>query len=102
MHVPGRTDATVRVLEWIAENAAAGALLSLMFQYTPMAGDDPRAPGRRTSRREHAAVTGALFDLDIEEGFVQDLSANREWLPDFALRDPFSSDLSRRVWSWKG
>ncbi len=98
LHIPGHTESTREVLEWFAREVGGAALLSLMFQYTP----SPEAPGRGTSRREYDQVMGWLSELDIDEGFVQELVHDREWLPDFSQPDPFPSRLSRPLWTWLG
>jgi putative pyruvate formate lyase activating enzyme len=105
--VPGRLDATREVLEWFARTVASDALLSLMFQYEPVGpqGAAPGgavAPGRRVTAEEHEQVVGWLEELGIEEGFVQEPITDSAWLPDFERPNPFSSELSRPLWSWVG
>ncbi|MBO4759758.1 MAG: hypothetical protein J5505_06855, partial [Spirochaetaceae bacterium] len=41
-----------------------------------------------------------LESYEIENGFYQELVQDTEWLPDFSLVQPFSSELARPVWHW--
>ena len=36
----------------------------------------------------------------IEDGFVQELSADGAWYPDFTKENPFSSELCRKIWHY--
>ena len=95
--LPGRLDSTRAVLRWFADNAAGGGpLLSLMSQYTPIAG--AKGPRRFVSRREYDTVLGWLGEFGIEDGFCQELVTGSGWLPDFNRPNPFSSGLSVPVW----
>jgi putative pyruvate formate lyase activating enzyme len=100
--LPGNLDATRDVLRWFAENARDRALLSLMTQYTPLAKNAARLsaeiPDRYLSEKENAAVLAMLDGFGIEDGFVQDLVPDDEWLPDFAKKNPFGSSVP--IWHW--
>jgi putative pyruvate formate lyase activating enzyme len=103
--VPGHLAATRTVLAWFAQELASRALLSLMFQYEPVASggivrSDVLVPDRRVTAAEHERVLGWLEELRIEEGFVQEPITDSAWLPDFSRPNPFSSELSRPLWSW--
>jgi putative pyruvate formate lyase activating enzyme len=105
--VPGRLDSTRRVLEWFARDLARSSLLSLMFQYEPVGPEGLSAagapvPDRRVTREEYDQVSGWVEELDIEEGFIQEPITDSAWLPDFRRANPFSSELSRPLWSWIG
>ena len=109
--LPGFLESTRSVLRWFAENAAGKALLSLMSQYTPMAETDRHGrlsrpsgldrPGRFLSKREYETVLGWLEEFGIEDGFCQDYVTGSDWLPDFTLSNPFSSELSVPVWHYQ-
>jgi putative pyruvate formate lyase activating enzyme len=99
--LPGYLEATRRVLRWFVRNAQGRALLSLMTQYTP-----PKTGGmilnRYISEKEYETLLRWLEELDIEDGFYQELvPGNTEWLPDFEKTNPFSSELSIPIWHWK-
>jgi putative pyruvate formate lyase activating enzyme len=99
--LPGYLESTRAVLRWFADNAQGGsngkAALSLMTQYTPIAGIE-HTPGRFVSEQEYDTVLGWLDEFGIEDGFCQELVTGSDWLPDFTRINPFSSDLSVPVW----
>lgn len=83
--LPGQVENSLRVLDWIGETFAKGAVLvSLMRQYTPM----PRVMGlppldRQVTQEEFEAVLSWMY-LNKLEGFIQEpQSAGREYIPDF-------------------
>jgi len=97
--LPGQLDATREALSWFAENLSGRALLSLMFQYTPIPGQALPAPlDRMVTAEEHGQALAFLEELSIEDGFFQEPVTDSSWLPDFSRAKPFSSDLSRMVW----
>jgi putative pyruvate formate lyase activating enzyme len=97
--LPGRLRETRATLEWFAAHLRGRALLSLMFQYTPIPEQPLAAPfDRRTSAEEHASALAMLEDLGIENGFFQEPVPDSGWLPDFRRPRPFPSGLSRTVW----
>jgi len=100
--LPGEMDSTRGVLSWFAENLKGRAWLSLMSQYTPVhiPGEKRRIPDRPLNEAEYEEVLEWLDEFGIDDGFVQELVPGEDWLPDFRQPDPFSSDLSRIIWSW--
>lgn len=84
--LPGRTDESIEILDWIAENLP-GAWVSLMAQYLPfgdVAGVDEL--NRRLTEEEYDRVCDHLFALGLEDGFVQELSSSDEkYIPPFDL-----------------
>jgi len=101
--LPGRLEETRAVLRWFAENLAGRALLSLMFQYTPIPGTDPQGDFARMLRPEETeSVLSMLEELGIEDGFFQEPESDGDWLPDFRRRRPFPSGRSRTVWHHAG
>ena len=104
--LPGNLEAAHRCLEWYQENLYPSALLSLMFQYTPVPGaaaprGGPVLPSRGISQTEQDTVLGWLEELGIEEGFVQELPGDSSWLPDFSTPDPFPRGQARTLWHWR-
>lgn len=88
--LPGRTDEAIRALEWISANAPA-AYVSLMAQYVP-AGQLKDTPElqRPITRREYDRVVDRLFQLNISNGFVQELeSADEKYIPPFDFTGVF-------------
>ena len=106
--LPGLLDQSREVLEWFAAKMQSRALLSLMFQYTPVSlegGKQGRqmqqGPQRRISRREYEKVLSWLEELGIEEGFVQDPAGSDDWLPDFTRLNPFPKGQAVPIWHYE-
>ena len=100
--LPGCIPQTRVALAWYRENLHGRALLSLMFQYTPIPGRLLPSPfDRMITRHEHASALGLLEELGIDDGFYQEPVPDSAWLPDFERPRPFSSELSRMVWHWR-
>jgi putative pyruvate formate lyase activating enzyme len=120
--LPGHTEDTRAVLHWFADHCAGRALLSVMFQYTPMAGNAVNAgPDRGVTGAEYERVLGWLEEFGIEDGYCQEpvpgavdsqnddippqtcefCGGESHWLPDFARPNPFPSELSVPVWHWR-
>ena len=103
--LPGLLGSTRKVLEWFRDNLGQRALLSVMFQYTPVAGCNP---GRGIERHEYETVLEWLEEFEIDRGFVQEpvfdkgVATGDDWLPDFRRPNPFSSELSIPVWHYSG
>jgi putative pyruvate formate lyase activating enzyme len=84
--LPGQTDNSVGVLEWIAETFPKGSVLvSLMSQYVPMGPAAKRPPfDRRITTEEYDTVLSWLYLLGLDDGFVQGPeAASLEYVPDF-------------------
>lgn len=84
--LPGRTEESKRILTWIAENLP-GAWVSLMAQYMPM-GDvqGVDALDRPLTEAEYQDVCEHMFDLGLEDGFMQELeSSDAGYIPAFDL-----------------
>jgi len=97
--LPGRLKETRETLAWFSSTLSGRALLSLMFQYTPIPGQQPAAPfDRMTTAEEHEAALVMLEELGIDDGYFQEPVPDSGWLPDFRRPRPFSSGLSRMVW----
>lgn len=83
--LPGHTDDSKLVLDWIAANLGTSAHVSLMAQYHPC----HRArelPGmdRTLTQSEYSEVKRHFVGLGFSTGFTQDLaSASGEYTPDF-------------------
>lgn len=100
--LPGRLGETRAVLEWFARRLKGRALISVMTQYTPIpALSDRPAPGKPVEAEEYEALMDMIEELDVGDGFYQELVPGSDWLPDFDRDNPFSSELSRPVWHWR-
>ena len=81
--LPGHIENSLKVLDWIAETFRPGeVLVSLMRQYTPMAGLS--APlDRPVTQEEYQAVLSWMY-LNHLEGFTQEeTSVDTAFIPDF-------------------
>ena len=81
--LPGHTENSLKVLDWIGETFTPGqVLVSLMRQYTPMPG--VAAPlDRRITEEEYQSVLSWMF-LNGLEGFTQESGAATDiYSPDF-------------------
>jgi len=97
--LPGHLESSLQVLSWFKEELNNKALLSLMFQYTPVAQLEPTGSlNRRISREEYETVLAYLEKLNIERGFIQELDADHNLLPNFEKRSPFAAALAKRLW----
>lgn len=85
--MPGMAEDSLRCMEWVKDNLPSGVYFSLMAQYLPFY-EAKKYPeiNRRLTEEEYHAVINKLAELELEDGFVQDLnSASEEFVPDFDL-----------------
>ncbi|HBV95916.1 MAG TPA: radical SAM protein [Desulfotomaculum sp.] len=86
--LPGHVPDSLRVLRWIAANLPKDVYISLMAQYFPThlaVGIPPL--NRRLTAVEYQQVMDGLWELGLEKGFIQELTAaSEEYVPDFDLR----------------
>jgi putative pyruvate formate lyase activating enzyme len=82
---PSSLESTNSVLTYFATTLKDRAYLSLMVQFIN--------PHNRTepyiSEHEYDELLHLLEDLGIEDGFVQELEDNVDWIPDFTMDNPF-------------
>lgn len=94
--MPGCVDDSINILHWIQNNLPCeNIFVSVMSQYTPF-GDIENYPeiNRRLTQEEYNQVLYELEGLDIEQGFIQELSsAKEEYTPDFSLQGVYSNDI---------
>jgi putative pyruvate formate lyase activating enzyme len=84
-------------LTWLVRELSPTVTVSIMSQYMPMH-RAPRIPllSRKITVDEHETVLQLLIDLGIENGWVQEMGAAEEYLPDFEREGhPFSPANSR-------
>ena len=81
--LPGCTENSLKVLDWIGDTFAPGeVLVSLMRQYTPMGGL-PAPFDRTVTDEEYDAVLSWMYLNDLE-GFSQEASgADKAFIPNF-------------------
>ncbi|HQJ24326.1 MAG TPA: radical SAM protein [Bacillota bacterium] len=83
--IPGETEDSFRVLEWIRDNVGKYAHLSIMSQYTPEYVREKESPyARRVSPQEYEAVLDKAVDLGLCNVFTQDISSSSTaYVPEF-------------------
>lgn len=81
--LPGHTENSLKVLDWLGEHFAPGEILvSLMRQYTPMPGL-PAPLDRTVTQAEYESVLSWMY-LNGLQGFTQEAgSAQVAFIPDF-------------------
>ena len=94
--LPNELAGSEESLAWLVREVSPTVTVSIMSQYMPMH-RAPRIPllARRITAKEHGAVLKLLTELGIENGWVQELGAAEEYLPDFEREGhPFCSTNS--------
>jgi putative pyruvate formate lyase activating enzyme len=84
-------------LTWLAREVSPAVTISIMSQYFP-AYRAQRIPAlsRKISASEYSTVLKLLDDLGLENGWVQGMGAQENYLPDFERKGhPFSPAVSR-------
>lgn len=105
--LPNRKNDTLDILHWFKKQLDPEAFLSLMSQYTPIKEREGKMQkvrlmeNRFINSSELDDVLELLEELEIENGFYQELDANDDWLPDFNRKQPFSNKLAKPIWHWK-
>jgi putative pyruvate formate lyase activating enzyme len=83
--LPGHSEDSIRILDWIAQGLGTGTAVSLMAQYYPThRAAEIEGMDRRLRPSEYARVREHLEELGFETAFVQQLSsASADYTPDF-------------------
>ncbi len=91
--LPGQTDDSLAVLEWISTNLSLSTRLSLMRQYHPCH-KAPQELRKNLSVEEYTHVTDTAQKLGFETLFIQTESFDLQdhLIPDFDLESPFKWD----------
>lgn len=85
--LPNNTENTKQVLKIIKENFPSDIYVSIMAQYFP-AGKAKSIPelNRKISKEEYKKVEDYVYELNIENGYMQDLGEHEEeYVPNFNL-----------------
>lgn len=85
--MPGGTDDSIQCLEWLKHNLPPGIYISLMAQYLPLPEIKlPAELAHPLTATEYEKVCAKLFELELEDGYVQELeAATVEFVPAFDL-----------------
>ena len=94
--LPNRLAGSRESLTWLAREISPTVSVSIMSQYFPI----HRAPqipllARTISAAEYSEVARLVGELGLENGWIQEMDASNNYLPDFSREDePFSSTAS--------
>ena len=88
--LPGHTDNSLKVLNFIAEELSPRLHISLMSQYypTPRVSCHPRL-NTTVSIEEYSLIVAELDRLGMDNGWIQELSSSSHYRPDFDTCNPF-------------
>lgn len=89
--LPGYLENSRKCLQTLAD-LSPDIFISIMSQYSPQfkACDYPEI-NRKLTEAEYDAITDFALDLGLENAFVQELSSQEHYLPDFRQEKPFDS-----------
>lgn len=101
--LPGNLSDSRKILKWFAKNLKDKALFSLMNQYTPIKKSCNKIKSfenRPLNKNEDKTLREVLSELEINDGFYQELEPDYSWLPDFTKVQTFASNLSKPIWHY--
>ena len=85
--LPNEVQNSKKVLKWIKENIDSNVYVSIMAQYFPTykAKEIPEI-ARKITKEEYEKVENYLYELDLENGYIQELGDHEEeYVPDFNI-----------------
>jgi len=87
MIIPGNLQNTFSIIDWVNETFNQGdVMFSLMSQYTPYVKTGFSELNRKLTEYEHKKAVEYMYNTNICDGFVQELSsAKEEYIPNFNL-----------------
>jgi putative pyruvate formate lyase activating enzyme len=91
--LPNGLAGTAESFEWLVKELSPSVTLSVMAQYSPQfkAGQFPEI-ARKISRDEYESAIAVLERLGLENGWLQEMEASDNYLPDFSTGEhPFES-----------
>jgi putative pyruvate formate lyase activating enzyme len=88
--LPGHTENSLKVLNFIAEELSPKLHISLMSQYypTPRVSCHPRL-NTTVTIEEYSIIVAELDRLGMEYGWIQELGSSSHYRPDFESKHPF-------------
>lgn len=86
--LPNNIQNSKKVLRWIKENIDEGVYINVMAQYFPAyKAKDINEINRKLTKEEYEEVENYLYELDIENGYIQDLGEHEEeYVPKWEYR----------------
>ncbi|MCR4679329.1 MAG: radical SAM protein [Lachnospiraceae bacterium] len=89
--LPAHTNEAIKIIRYLHEKYADNIYLSIMSQYTPLAGIIPEGPEydclrRSLTKREYNKVINAALDMGVTNAFFQEGEVNKDsFIPPFDL-----------------
>ena len=85
--LPNQIENSKQVLRWIKNNIDENVYINIMAQYFPCyKAKEIEELNRKLTREEYEEIERFVYDLDIKNGYMQDLGENEEeYVPDFNL-----------------
>ena len=83
--LPNNIDNSKQVLKWIKENIDKRVYVSIMAQYFPCYNaKEIQDLNRKLTKEEYEEIENFVYDLDIENGYMQELGEHEEeYVPNF-------------------
>jgi len=77
--LPGEIENSKKILKWIKDNLDKNVFVSIMAQYFPTyLAKNIENLNRKLTKEEYEEIENYVFDLDIENGYMQDLGEHEE------------------------
>ncbi|MFC1860737.1 radical SAM protein [Chloroflexota bacterium] len=92
--LPNRLAGSEDSLTWLVREVSPEVTVSIMSQYYPAhRARHNKLLSRKITLKEYTEVIGIMQNLGIENGWVQEMGASENYLPDFTIEgDPFLSN----------
>lgn len=83
--LPNYIQNSKNILKWLKQNVDNKAYISIMAQYFPTyKAKEDKYLNRKLTHKEYSQIENYLYELDIENGYIQELGEHEEeYVPDF-------------------
>ena len=77
--LPNNVENSKQILKWIKENIDNNVYISIMAQYFPTyKAKETEDLNRKLTKKEYEEVENYLYDLNLENGYIQELGEHEE------------------------